>query len=162
MQEKFKQIIGIQVCKATGIEIGELRKLNKGYENDFIPKYVLSEDGKIKNSEHYLCYSEFDETEFTLFDVVYSDSFIGNMISDCGIEEIFEKYDLNKILCNFNFIHTSLENWNRSIPPTERIVVDVIYSSNFNGETTEYDSEVELVGYLDEELILIYYENYEI
>jgi hypothetical protein len=154
--ERIKQIIGITCCTATGDDIGEIKKKNmlgSCYVYDILPKYVLDTNGKTKITEDYLMFIEDGEENYIMFNVIYSDTLIHNMIDGCGLEYLFDKYNLTEIFKKFQL--NNFNDYRLSLPNTEHIVVECIFSSSFNGEYTEYDAVMELFGYLDKELQLI-------
>jgi len=148
--EKIKQILGIEILYITGEQIGKLVEECKGPDNAFsqLPTYVLTDEGKTQEARYWLQYTFEGKDTYILFNKAYADRYLAEEISNGGFEEIFKKVNLLPIFKQLPHIEFD----SRALPITSRLVFDVIYSSSFNGESREYDCDIELVGYMDEDV----------
>jgi len=149
----MKQLMAVTAWEFTGDEIGKLRKLNNGFTKwyEHLPKYTLNTiTGEIVEVYYYLQFIEFGEEKYLLFDI----PFISNLLSEelGGGVDFIEKIDFRPIFSKFN--KHNFEEYHRMIPNMEYLVFDLIYSQS-GWEVTEYNLEMNLVGYLDSEMTLI-------
>ncbi len=146
----IKQILGIQITRITGKQLGKLIEERKGPNNAFklLPQFVLDHHGLIKEAKYWLQYVHDGDEQFILFDNVYADSYLSEEISNTGLDDILKKHNMLPLFTKLEYVDFD----SRSLPVTSRLVLEVTYSSYSNGESTEYDSEVELSGYMDAEL----------
>ena len=158
-QKKMKTIMLINLFKFTGDDIGKLREKNKSYKHleKLLPEYCLNrETGKIVPYEAggYLQFVFEGEIKYWLFDIVGMDTLLAEEISNAGIEEVITK-DLRPLFEHIGGYKG--EDYFRVIPISVPIIIDLDYDSR--QYESDYGIDYKLVGYLNDDLTLIKYED---
>jgi hypothetical protein len=153
-----RQIVAFSVVKATGNDIGEMKTENHQfrYKGSSLPTWCLNiKTGTLQYTESYLQFVNSGDEEYILFDVIYSDSLISEEISNMGLDDLIEKYDYRKIFSNFK-IRAFKDAW-KHINSYIRVVYSLHYygSYDYYSGGTEWDVDIDIIGYFDEELKLI-------
>ncbi len=150
----------ISLNKMTGIELASLRK--EHYKDrhawQFLPKWTLNEiNGTFIEAEYYLQWTEFDEREFYLFDIVNCDKLLEEEISAIGgLDELTEKFDFRELFSNLSY--NNFEHYSRQFPVLSYIVFEMLYSgSGHMGMNGDYDCDLDVLvhGYLNEAAELV-------
>jgi len=154
-----KTLLAVELYELTGKEIGLLKNkyLNKDYfESDVLPKFCLDKDGFIRDTYYWLQFIEEGDEVYRLFEAATIDRLLDQEISSLGLEYILNNVNLTQMFENLK-IH-KFDDFNRVLPSAEYIIIELIYTSSFNGESTEYDMDTNILGFLNENLEHIKYE----
>ena len=156
----MREILTIIPYKITNNELYNLKEELRDEPNirlyKFLPEFSISDTyGNLLPTEYYHQFtgSVKDETceVFYLLDIHSASPVLEEEISQCGIEEIFNKYDWRHL---FNSIpNGNINKFDKILIPTPlHMVLEVIYT----GEYEDVEVEFKPVGYLDDDLKLIY------
>ena len=101
-QKSIKCLLDVDVVELTGEEIGKIKKDEsdgmRRYSSD-LPEYCLhTETGEIRTTVDYLQWTESGEENFLLFDAGTTDSLLNEEISNIGLEDLLQGFDLRPYL----------------------------------------------------------------
>ena len=148
----MRTVLLLNVYKFTGNDLGDLKKRN--LTEDFflrmLPEYCIRTDNhKINYTENYFQFTENGEENYWLFNIVGSDDILTEEISNVGIAEVLQDYDLSEIFENISY--NTYENFGRNIPTTSHIIVDIEYTGGYNAWTGDNDFDINIsLSYLTE------------
>jgi hypothetical protein len=158
--------LAIMAVDAYIINSNDLYELNQKYKKhtfDHLHPYTINKkeyNDKANNgiipSNYYLQFSghikEENPQEYTLFDFQTFDEVLGEEISACGAEELFQGIDFKKILSHFPI--KSYKNRYKILDAPLYLIVQMDYFGSYDhySGATEYELDVDIVGYLDSNL----------
>ncbi len=153
----MKTLLAVYAYELTGDEIG---KLKEGYDNkrhfidSVLPKYCLHENGTIRRTDDYLYWIESGDEKFLLFNAETLDQVLDTEISGCGgLDELLKDFNIKPLFDKLQ--KGDFKNFNRGLPLVDYIVIEIIYSSYSSYDGTEYDMDVDVVGYMNGNLEFI-------
>ena len=146
-------------------EIGKIRDAyhNRGHWEQLLP-YTINNNPTANHqpiiAEYYLQFAgdEKEETEHLLFDINTADDLLANEISMCGVEEFYQHEDFQKIISYFKF--PKYDERHRWLEAPFYILVEMNFHTYVDIDgIIEGDLDSKIVGYLDENLNKILWEN---
>jgi len=156
-QSIHKQILAINLYKFSGDEIGELKKqtYKLSYLSRLLPEYCLNDKGYITRTDYYLQFIVSGKEYYYLFDVMYEDQLLGEEISNVSLGSIIEEYDYRPLFNQLKAVPA--KNYNMHFGDYQRIVFRLVYTcyEDHYGGGYDWDSEITLEGYLDNNLQII-------
>ena len=148
---KDRVILIVMGVKLSGEKLGELKNKNTNPDHfmSLLPRYCLRKDtGYVDYTDHYLQWVEDGREEYVMFDVVGADTILQFEIDNGGLEETLRGFDLRNIFEHIDVCTNN--NFRMIVPPSGHIVLDFIH----HGDYDDYELEVKLVGYLDNDRML--------
>jgi hypothetical protein len=146
-------LLAVEIYEFTGDEIGKLKNKHHNQRDFFeyhMPKYCLIKNGTIGNASDYLYWVESGEEKYILFNMDTGDRLLAEEISNAGLESLLENFDVRPIFENLG--KSYYEEYNRTIPSAEYIIIELAYTTHRGYDYTEYDMYSAPVGYMDREL----------
>lgn len=154
----MRTVLLLNVYKLTGNDLGDLKRKNLSEQHvlSLLPDYCIRIDNhKIDYTESYLQWTESGDDIFWLFNQIGADNLLDEEISNCGITEFFQDYDLIKIFEKSSF--NTYEDMGKRIPDTCHIIVDLSYIGGYNAWTGDSDFDIEIgVKFLTESGVVDY------
>jgi hypothetical protein len=146
-------LVAIEAYEMTGKEIGKLKEKypNKlRFEQRVLPKYCLNDHtGEIEETEYYLHWIDDGDEKYLMFNLETLDQILG---AEGSVGSALEGIDLRPVIKELPKM--DFEDFTVGQCPTiDYIIVEMTFTSSFNGESTEYDSETDVIGYLDNNMV---------
>jgi len=157
--KKIKTLLSVIPYKLSGNEMQQLRKKydNKNYfDSEILPMFCLNEKGHIRRTEYHLKYIYEGDDKYTLFEATTADRLLDEEISNTGLDDLIKNFDLTLIFASLH--HYTYDDFSRILPSSQYIVIELQYCSYFDGETTDYDMDVDVLGVIDSNLNFIKHE----
>jgi hypothetical protein len=163
-----KCLLGVELFEISNKFIYKLREKHKNTDEvfDYIPEFTINtNEGQHNQPIRSECFHQFvgigenEEEKYLYFDLHTVDSQLDYEISQTGIEDLFKEQDFKKILSKFT-PHSDDDLSNFILPKVYYLIVVLIYETYqdyYNGGW-EYDMEVDIIGYLDENFNAINFE----
>jgi hypothetical protein len=105
-------------------------------------------------------FKEHEDVNYLMFNLHTLDHQLEEEISNAGIEDLFQKLDFVKIL--FNFVPQSEDDLSKGVfPKVYYLIVEITYDVSYDDYNGGYDcdTDVDIIGFLDNELNSKYFEN---
>ena len=141
-------LLGINLFKFTGTEIGEFREPGM-YP---MPTFCIADDtGEIKDSQSYLQFVGYNKdetkTSFYLFEQASACELLSHEIGNCGLDDLLQDIDLRLIFDNLE--HINFSDFKKKIPMTSYLAIEMQYVGG--GYEEDWDLNIRLHGYLNKE-----------
>ena len=151
----MKQLLTIIPYMITSNEIYHISEMFKnrprGYIFKQLPEFSINKDyGNILYTENYHQFTGMipDENDvFYMFNLINNGDLLSEEISNCGLEDLIENYDWRPL---FNKIPTN--SFKKLCVPFN---VHIIIELNYIGDYEDVETEIKVLGYLDNNLDLI-------
>lgn len=168
--EKHWALLGVELYEISNNFIYELREKQKNCERVFelLPEYTINNNSSANNRPalaryHHQFAGSFKHNaeaneKYPYFNLRTLDSFLEEEISNAGIEDLFKKFDFKKIL----FTSQSENDTTKFVfPYCNYLVVEIIYITSYDHYSGGYecDTEIDIIGYLNNNLQTILFEN---
>jgi hypothetical protein len=105
-------------------------------------------------------FKDHNEIIYLMFNAHTLDRQLEEEISNAGIEDLFQKLDFVKILSNF--VPQSEDDFSKGVfPRVNYLIVEITYDVSYDDYNGGYDcdTDVDIIGYLDNQLQAKYFEN---
>lgn len=162
-----KVLLGVELYEISSDFIHKIREGQPRPENVFsyLPMYTINTNDGANNrpmiAEFFHQFVGFGEEnkKYLYFNLNTIDKEFNEEISNAGIETLFQDFDFAKILSNFK-PQPEDDITNFHLPWCHYLVVELIYTTSYdhyNGGW-EGDMDIDIIGYLDNDLNLKYFE----
>lgn len=156
-----KHLLGFEITKVNNHELREMYK-NADFDertNDIIPRFVINESGYIEYRDDFIDEKIVDDklntTYYHLITFIPIDEWLVVEYDNDGLNDVLKDINFNEFIGNLKI--SKLEN----IKQMNYLVIEsTTYASydHWNGGY-EYDTDIELIGYLNNNFELIKIEN---
>ena len=163
-----KALLAVELYEISNNFISKLREAHKHREDVFkyLPTYTVNTN-KGQHNQPMLadCFLQFigsfekeDNPKYLFFNLETLERQLDEEISQSGIEDLFKKLDFVKILSNF--VPHSEDDLSKMVFPIVRyLIVELSYDVSYDFEGGyDCDIDVDVIGYLDNELQPKYFE----
>jgi hypothetical protein len=154
MKKNNKTLLAVEVSRLTGTHIEDLKKkyLNQRYfDENVLPRYVLDDNGLIKESTEFFYYNYPIDKTFTLFNAYTADKLLESEISNAGLVELF-----NESPSLFEYFDKlpglTHEDFYSNLRAASYLIVDLVYW----GYGEDFESSANIVGVMKDLKIEIY------
>ena len=166
---KEKCLLAVELYNISDKYINELRDVQEHRRDVFtyLPLYTINTNkGQCNQPMNADCFLQFagnfrehDEATYLMFNLHTLDRQLEEEISQSGIEDLFKKFDFVKILSNF--VPQSEDELSKgAFPKVNYLIVEITYNVSYDFEGGyDCDIDVDITGYLDNELQAKYFEN---
>lgn len=164
---KIKCLLAVELYEISDTYIRELRTAHKHRDDVFryLPTYTVNTNKEQHNQPMLAdCFLQFagmfkDTNKYILFNLETLDRQLEEEISQSGVEDLFKKFDFVKIMSNFD--PHSEDDLSKMVFPTVRyLIVEITYDVSYDFEGGyDCDIDIDITGYLDNELNAKYFEN---
>lgn len=167
---KQKVLLNVELYRISGRFIHELRKGQNNPEKVFkhLPVFTLNTNEKanlqpiIAEYFHQFVGIMDDERneKYTYFNLTTKDANLNEEISNSGIEDLFEDFDFEKVLSVFE-PHSGNDIKNFIFPHSNYLVIELTYISSYDYHNGgyDYDFEIDIIGYLNNNLEIQYFDD---
>lgn len=169
-ETKIKTLLSVNLYEISTKFIYDLRNAHPDSERlfKFLPKYTINTN---KNANNRIIYAQdfhqfvgFSENEenikYLYFNFEAIDECLKEEIDNAGIENLFKDLDIKNILSNFTPENEKCLT-NFSISRRKYLIVEITYDVTYDhiGGGSECDTYVDIVGYLDDNMNVKYFNN---
>jgi hypothetical protein len=166
---KEKCLLAVELYNVSDKYVYKLREAQQHRRDVFayLPIYTVNtnkgQHNQPMNADCFLQFAgnfkEHDDVTYLMFNLHTLDRQLEEEISNAGIEDLFKKFDFVKILSNF--VPQSEDELSKGVfPKVNYLIVEITYDVSYDFEGGyDCDIDIDLTGYLDNELNLKYFEN---
>ena len=160
---KHLAILVVEAYSINENEIYEIRQEHKRYPFEQLPPFTINlkeyndkANNDIRYADDYLQFvgqiKDDNPNEYVLFDLATHDNVLGEEVSSVGYDDLFKGIDFKKILSNFK-IEKYKDKW-KTLKAPFHLIVEMEYIGGYDhySGATEYDLDIDIIGYLDSSL----------